>query len=73
MRLAPLTNVTDDSRTMLCTGLATRRPVTSRTGTNDFPVIAALPATLYRIIVSSGTPGTDKPLGSYEASRRSAN
>jgi len=46
MRLAPLTNVTDDSRTMLCAGLATRRPVTSRAGTSDLPVIKALPPVL---------------------------
>jgi hypothetical protein len=46
MRLAPLTNVTDDSRTMLCAGLATRRPVTSLAGTSDLPVIKALPPVL---------------------------
>jgi hypothetical protein len=36
MRLAPLTNVTDESRTMLTSGLATAR-------TNAGSVIAALP------------------------------
>jgi hypothetical protein len=46
MQLAPLTNVTDDSRTMLCTGLVTRRPVTSHAGTSDLPVIEALPPVL---------------------------
>jgi len=46
MRLAPLTSVTDDSRTMLCTGLATRRVVTSYAGTSDLPVIRALPPVL---------------------------
>ena len=50
MRLAPLTNVTDDSRTMLCTGLATRRPVTSLAGTSDLSVIEGLPPVLYRTI-----------------------
>jgi hypothetical protein len=46
MQLAPLTNVTDDSRTMLCTGLVTRRPVTSHAGTSELPVIKALPPVL---------------------------
>jgi hypothetical protein len=46
MQLALLTSVTDDSRTMLCTGLATRRPVTSLAGTSDLPVIKALPPVL---------------------------
>jgi hypothetical protein len=46
MQLALLANVTDDSRTMLCTGLATRRPVTSHAGTSDVPVIRALPPVL---------------------------
>jgi len=57
MRLSPLTNVTDDSRTMLRDGLAPRRPVTPQARTNDVSVISALPFTLYPIIVSSGTPG----------------
>jgi hypothetical protein len=46
MRLAPLTNVTDDSRTMLRDGLAQQRPLTPRARTNDVSVIAALPFTL---------------------------
>jgi hypothetical protein len=46
MQLAPLTIVTDDSRTMLCAGLATRRLVTSHAGTSDLPVIEALPPLL---------------------------
>jgi len=46
MRLAPLTNVTDDSRTMLRDGLATRRRPTPRARTNDVSVISALPFTL---------------------------
>jgi len=39
MRLAPLTTVADDSRTMLTRGLATARTI-------DASVIAALPFTL---------------------------
>jgi hypothetical protein len=46
MRLAPLTNVTDDSRTMLRDGLAPRRPTTPQARTNDVSVIRALPFTL---------------------------
>jgi hypothetical protein len=46
MRLSPLTNVTDDSRTMLRDGLAPRRPITPRARTNDVSVISALPFTL---------------------------
>jgi hypothetical protein len=46
MRLAPLTNVTDDSRTMLRDGLAPQRPITPRARTNDVSVIWALPFTL---------------------------
>ena len=42
MRLAPLTNVTDDSRTMLFAGLATRRSKPPRAYTNDRSVILAL-------------------------------
>jgi hypothetical protein len=41
MRLAPLTNVADESRTMLANGLAKAR-------TNGWSVIAALPSTFYR-------------------------
>ncbi len=44
MRLAPLTNVTDDSRAMLRDGLATRRRLTPRARTNDVSVISALPS-----------------------------
>ena len=46
MRLAPLTNVTDDSPTMLRDGLAPRRPIAPQARTNDASVIAALPFTL---------------------------
>jgi hypothetical protein len=46
MRLAPLTNVTDDSPTMLRDGLAPPRPITRRARTNDVSVISALPFTL---------------------------
>jgi hypothetical protein len=46
MRLAPLTNITDDSRTMLRDGLALRRRLTPRTRTNDVSVISASPFTL---------------------------
>jgi hypothetical protein len=46
MRIAALTNVTDDSRTMLRDGLAPRRPITPQARTNDVSVIAALPFTL---------------------------
>jgi hypothetical protein len=45
MRLAPLTNVTDDSRTMLRDGLAPRRRVSPWARTNDVSVISALPFT----------------------------
>ena len=41
MRLTPLTNVTDESRTMLINGLVQAR-------TNGKSVIAAPPPTLYR-------------------------
>ena len=43
MRLAPLTNVTDDSRTMLRDGLAPRRGLSPWARTNDVSVISALP------------------------------
>jgi hypothetical protein len=46
MRLAPLTTVADDLRTMLRSGLAPWRPSTPRARTNDMSVIAALPFTL---------------------------
>jgi hypothetical protein len=46
MRLAPLTNVTDDSRTMLTDGLAPRRRLSPWARTNDVSVISALPFTL---------------------------
>jgi hypothetical protein len=46
MRLAPLTNVTDDSRTMLRDGLAPRRRLSRWARTNDVSVISALPFTL---------------------------
>jgi len=50
MRIAALTTVADDSRTMLSSGLATAR-------TNAGSVMSALPLTLYRIDVSLPTPG----------------
>jgi hypothetical protein len=46
MRLAPLTTVADESRTMLRSGLATVALRTPRARTNDVSVIAALPFTL---------------------------
>jgi len=46
MRLAPLTNVTDDSRTMLRDGLAPRRRLSPWARTNDVSVIPALPFAL---------------------------
>jgi len=46
MRLAPLTNVTDDSRTMLKNGLTPRRRQSPWARTNDASVISALPFTL---------------------------
>jgi hypothetical protein len=46
MRLAPLTNVTDDSRTMLRGGLAPRRLQSPWARTNDLSVISVLPFTL---------------------------
>jgi hypothetical protein len=49
MRLSPLANVTDDSRTMLSGGLATRRRVTPWARTSDLSVISALPFALYPI------------------------
>jgi len=57
MRIAALTNVADDSRTMLCDGLTTRRMHTPRAHTNVMSVIAALPFTFYRKSVSLRTPG----------------
>jgi hypothetical protein len=42
MRIAALTNVADDPRTMLNDGLAPRRRQTPRARTNDVSVIAAL-------------------------------
>jgi len=57
MRLAPLANVADESRTMLINGLFQAR-------TNGRSVISALPLTLYRKSVSSGTPGLRAGLGS---------
>jgi hypothetical protein len=44
MRIAALTNVTDDPRTMLCDGL-TSDAFTSRARTIDLSAIAALPFT----------------------------
>jgi hypothetical protein len=46
MRLSPLTTDTDDSRTMLRSGLAPRRHLTPQNRTNDVSVISALPLTL---------------------------
>jgi hypothetical protein len=46
MRLAPLTTVTDDSRTMLRGGLTPRRGLSPWARTNDGSVIAALPFAL---------------------------
>jgi hypothetical protein len=46
MRLAPLTTVADDLRTMLRSGLATVAPSTPRACTNDVSVISALPFAL---------------------------
>jgi hypothetical protein len=46
MRLAPLTTVADDLRTMLRSGLATVALRTPRARTNDVPVMTALPLTL---------------------------
>ena len=46
MRIAALTNVADDSRTMLNSGLTVRRPLTPWARTNDVSVISALPFTL---------------------------
>jgi hypothetical protein len=43
MRITALTNVADDSRTMLSTGLAPQRPTTPRAHTNAVSVISALP------------------------------
>ncbi len=67
MRLAPLTHVTDDSRTMLRDELAPRRRLTPRARTHDVSVISALPLTLYLIGVSSRTPGPRAGLGCSEA------
>jgi hypothetical protein len=46
MRLATLTTVADDLRTMLRSGLATVAPQTPRARTNDVSVIPALPFAL---------------------------
>jgi len=46
MHIAVLTTVADDSRTMLTSGLTSRRPTTPQARTNDLSVISALPFTL---------------------------
>ena len=46
MRIAALTTVNDDSRTMLSGGLAPQRLTPLRARTNAYSVIAALPFTL---------------------------
>jgi hypothetical protein len=46
MRITALATVADDPRTMLNSGLTTRRPITPRVRTNDVSVISALPFTL---------------------------
>ena len=46
MRIAALTNVTDESRTMLMRGLAPQRPKPLSARTIDVSVISALPFTL---------------------------
>ncbi len=46
MRIAALTTVADDSRTMLTSGLTSRRRITLRARTNAVSVISALPFTL---------------------------
>ena len=46
MRIAALTHVNDDSRTMLTGGLAPQRLIPLRARTNAYSVIAALPFTL---------------------------
>jgi len=46
MRIAALTTVADDSRTMLTSGLTSRRRTTLRARTNAVSVISALPFTL---------------------------
>jgi len=50
MRIAALTTVADESRTMLSSGLATARTIAGS-------VISALPFALYQINVSPPTPG----------------
>lgn len=50
MRIAALATVANESRTMLSRGLATARTI-------DRSVIAALPLTFYRKVVSMRTPG----------------
>ena len=79
MRIAALTNVADDSRTMLSNGLATQWMQPLRVHTNDLSVISALPFTLYPKwplsshlqqaklpLVSLGTPGPRAGLGCSE-------
>ena len=46
MRIAALTTVNDDSRTMLSGGLAPQRLTPLRACTNAYSVISALPFTL---------------------------
>jgi hypothetical protein len=46
MRIAALTTVANDLRTMLNSGLAPWRPSTPRARTNDVSVMTALPFTL---------------------------
>ncbi|MEO7954368.1 MAG: hypothetical protein ABIR35_09815 [Polaromonas sp.] len=46
MRITALTNVNDDSRTMLTSGLAPQRRSPLQARTNAYSVISALPFTL---------------------------
>ena len=48
MRIAALTNVADDSRTMLSSGLTAQWMQPLRARTNDVSVISALPFAFYR-------------------------
>ena len=57
MRFAALTNVADDSPTMLCDGLTHTALLTPLARTKVYPVIAAPQFTFYRTPVSSGSPG----------------
>jgi hypothetical protein len=72
MHIAVLTTVADDSRTMLTSGLTSRRPTTPQARTNDLSVISALPFTLYPKDRFFANAGRRQGLGMLMRKRRAA-